>query len=195
MVRRPDPFMESNPEAAGLGLMQRVFAHLDHREQPLVHMVMRSSRYPVANTFRCALNWLGNGWLYLFAIVALLLWQGNHGIRPALSASCAVGIAFVFYMSLKPILARLRPRDADPLMRVPIEPMDKFSCPSGHCMTVSAVAVPLVLSFPQLLPLIFSLGALIAWSRIACGHHYPSDVLLGVVLGTAVSIPICNLIL
>ena len=62
-------------------------------------------------------------------------------------------------------------------------------------MTVAAVAVPLLLSFPQLQAMILSLCVLIAWSRIACGHHYPSNVLLGVGLGIAVSMPVCNLIL
>jgi undecaprenyl-diphosphatase len=195
VVRRSDSSIGSNREAAGRSFVQRVFAHLDEREQPLVRMVMRSSRYPIANKFGSTLNWLGNGWLYLFAMIALLLWQGAGGIRPAFAASLSVGIAFIFYMSVKPILARSRPRDTDPLMRLPIEPMDKYSCPSGHCMTVAAVAVPLLMSFPQLQPLILAICCLIAWSRIACGHHYPSDVLVGVALGIGVSMPICNLIL
>jgi undecaprenyl-diphosphatase len=196
IVGRSEPLIGANPEAAdALGLLQRMFAHLDERERPLVRMVMRSSQHPIAYAFGSALNWLGNGWLYLFAGVALLAWQGTGGIRPTLAAGISVGIAFLFYMSVKPILARPRPRDADPLARLPIEPMDKYSCPSGHCMTVAAVAVPLLLSFPQLQPLILSLCVLIAWSRIACGHHYPSDVLLGVGLGIAVAMPVCNLIL
>lgn len=181
--------------AVDLGFVQRVFAQLDERERPLVRIVMRGSQHPVVYGFGAALNWLGNGWLYLFAAIALLLWQGATGIRPAIAGALSVGIAHVFYVSVKPILGRLRPRDADPLARLPIEPMDKFSCPSGHCMTFAAVAVPLLICFPQLQLLILSLCGLIAWSRVACGHHYPSDVLLGIGLGIAVSMPMCNLIL
>jgi undecaprenyl-diphosphatase len=181
--------------SVGQTLVERLFVQLDQREQPIVQIVMRSCRHPVADSFRVALNWLGNGWIYLFTGIAVLLWQGTRGIRPTIAAGCAVGCAFVFYSSIKPLLRRLRPRDFDPLMRLPIEPMDKFSCPSGHCMTAAAVAIPLLIAFPQLHLLIFAVGALIAWSRIACGHHYPSDILLGVGLGIAVSIPICGLIL
>jgi undecaprenyl-diphosphatase len=189
------PFGVADDVATEKGFVERVFARLDEHEQPIVQIVMWSCRHPVADSFRVALNWLGNGWIYLMAGVALLLWQGTHGIRPTVAAGCAVGCAFVFYSTIKPLLRRLRPRDSDPLMRLPIEPMDKFSCPSGHCMTAAAVAIPLLLAFPQLHLIIFGLGALIAWSRIACGHHYPSDVLLGIGLGVAVAIPICGLIL
>lgn len=193
---RIGPLFAPNEEIAdGLTLVQRAFARLDQREQWLVELLVRSSDYPLLNSFRRAINWLGNGWLYLFATVAVLIWQGKSGIRPVLAAACAAGCAVVFYTSLKPLLGRLRPRDADPLLRLPIEPMDKYSCPSGHCMSATAIAVPLLASFPQFQAAILSLGILIAWSRLACGHHYLSDVLLGIGLGVLVSMPICGLIL
>ena len=160
-----------------------------------MQFVVRWSRHPAANSFRRGLNWIGNGWLYLFAAAALLLWQGSGAVRPILAAACAAGCAVVFYTSVKPLLGRLRPRDFDPLLRLPIEPQDKYSCPSGHCMSAAAIAVPLLLSFPHFQVVVLTIGGLIAWSRVACGHHYPSDVLLGIVLGVALSAPICGWIL
>ena len=62
-------------------------------------------------------------------------------------------------------------------------------------MTAAAVAIPLLMAFPQLQLIIYGLGFLIAWSRVACGHHYPSDVLFGIALGILVSIPISRLML
>jgi undecaprenyl-diphosphatase len=172
-----------------------LFSHLDAKERGVVRAAMWVSRHPTAVKFNSLLNLLGNGWLYLIGLVALFLSAGEQGMRPALAAGCSVGIAFIFYAWLKPRLARLRPCDSDPLVEASCRPLDKFSCPSGHSMTAAAIAIPLAISFPFLQPLIFALGALIAWSRIACGHHYPSDVALGVFLGVAVAIPVCALVL
>jgi undecaprenyl-diphosphatase len=62
-------------------------------------------------------------------------------------------------------------------------------------MTASAVAVPLLLSFPDLSLIVFLIWILVAWARIACGHHYPSDVALGAFLGITFAVPICAAVL
>lgn len=174
---------------------QHWFAYLDRCEQAAVRQAMWVSRHPAMTKFNALLNHLGNGWLYAFALVALLSYEGWNGARPAVAASVAVGIAFILYTWLKPRLARQRPCDADPSIRAFCNPLDKYSCPSGHTMTAAAIAIPLLLSFPHLQPLVITIAALVAWSRVACGHHYPTDVVIGGILGTAVSIPICTLIL
>lgn len=176
-------------------LLAGFFARLDAREQVLVRMAMHVSRHPSAMRFNATLNQLGNGWLYLITLVCLPLAAGSAALRPALAASCAVGIAFILYGLLKPFLARTRPCDADWLVEAYAKPLDKYSCPSGHTMTAVAIAIPLAIAFPFALPAIVVLASLIAWSRVACGHHYPSDVLLGALLGAAVAMPICGWIL
>lgn len=176
-------------------LLAAFFARLDAREQVLVRMAMHVSRHPSAMRFNAALNLLGNGWLYLMTLVCLPLAAGSAAFRPALAAGCAVGIAFVLYGLLKPFLARTRPCDTHPTAAAYSKPLDKYSCPSGHTMTATAIAIPLAIAFPFALPAIVMLALLIAWSRVACGHHYPSDVLLGAMLGAAVAMPICGWIL
>lgn len=193
---RADSLFPSAEEIAdGRTVTERFFAQLDQREQPIVQLVMGWCGHPAIDTFRWIVNWIGNGWLYLFAVIALVSWQGSRGVRPALAGAIGWAIAYAVYLLVKPMLQRPRPRDADASMRLTIEPMDKFSCPSGHCMTATAVAIPLLMAFPQLHLLIYGLGFLIAWSRIACGHHYPSDVLVGIALGIVVSIPVCRMML
>jgi undecaprenyl-diphosphatase len=176
-------------------LLAGFFARLDAREQVLVRLAMHVSRHPSAMRLNATLNQLGNGWLYLVTLVCLPLAAGSAAFRPVLAASIAVGIAFVLYGLLKPFLARTRPCDADWLVEAYAKPLDKYSCPSGHTMTAVAIAIPLAIAFPFALPAIVVLASLIAWSRVACGHHYPSDVLLGALLGAGVAMPICGWIL
>jgi undecaprenyl-diphosphatase len=59
--------------------------------------------------------------------------------------------------------------------------LDSF--PSGHASASFAVAAALARNFPRAGRLLYSLAALIAISRIVRGSHFPTDVLMGVVLG------------
>jgi undecaprenyl-diphosphatase len=54
--------------------------------------------------------------------------------------------------------------------------------------------VALVFADPAALPLAMAIVLVIGWSRVALGHHYVSDVLLGVVLGAMVAAPVASLL-
>jgi undecaprenyl-diphosphatase len=59
-------------------------------------------------------------------------------------------------------------------------------------MTLTGVLAPIVIAWPSAT---LSAGVLLlsmAWSRIATGHHYPSDVAAGVALGAALSYPLAS---
>ena len=55
----------------------------------------------------------------------------------------------------------------------------RVSFPSGHATTAAALAVSLALIHPPTRWLWFSLGLVVAWSRVITLHHYPSDVIVG----------------
>ncbi|PWW02270.1 undecaprenyl-diphosphatase [Hoeflea marina] len=57
------------------------------------------------------------------------------------------------------------------------------SFPSGHSTTIGALAMVLVLLIPRFRHLFIVVGALVGASRIGVGAHYPSDVLVGLLLG------------
>lgn len=54
-------------------------------------------------------------------------------------------------------------------------------------MTAAAYAVPLLFAWPVAWPFVVALVAAIGWSRVALGHHYVTDVLLGAILGAAIA--------
>jgi undecaprenyl-diphosphatase len=60
------------------------------------------------------------------------------------------------------------------------------SFPSGHAATSFACATVLSVAAPRFRIPLFALAALIAFSRLYNGDHYPLDVLGGAVLGVAV---------
>lgn len=83
---------------------------------------------------------------------------------------------------LKPLIARIRPYDVQQVVLLIKAPTD-FSFPSGHTQASFAVATSLCMwrrkiGIPALI-----LASLIAFSRMYLYVHYPTDVLVGMLLG------------
>jgi membrane-associated phospholipid phosphatase len=60
------------------------------------------------------------------------------------------------------------------------------SFPSGHASVAAAVAQVVSRRHRRLGPPVWALVAWIAASRVFLGHHYPSDVLAGLLLGVLI---------
>ena len=73
--------------------------------------------------------------------------------------------------------------DPEPLMEVPTT----SSFPSGHTSTSFACAFVISRLAPRLTVPVFVLAALIGFSRIYVGVHYPLDVLAGAIFGVLVA--------
>ena len=120
----------------------------------------------------------------MLAALAVLLWR-----RPAIFMYVLAGevLADATSYALRYAIGRDRPpvRFAEPhaLVHVPGNP----SFPSGHAATSFACAALLAWSTPLPRVPLFVLAALIAFSRVYDGVHYPLDVVGGAVLGLLVA--------
>jgi undecaprenyl-diphosphatase len=84
---------------------------------------------------------------------------------------------------LKQVFDRERPNvrydEPEPLLHPP----SSNSFPSGHAATSFAAATVIAAAAPRLRVPLYVLAALIAWSRVYVGVHYPVDVFVGAVYG------------
>ena len=115
VCRTEQLFVSSADDADTRTLVQRFFAQLDQREQPIVQAVMNVCRHPAIDLFRWAMNWIGNGWLYLFAGVALLSWQGACGAATGAGRCGRVGGCLRFLFAAEAGIAA--PSPAMPMSR------------------------------------------------------------------------------
>ena len=140
----------------------------------------------------------GLSYIGSFGIVWLLLALAISGFswsRPWLWTRVGVAILLAESVSgaLKEGIERDRPPVVDPepepIMRLP----DTHSFPSGHATVSFACATVLALAVPRLRYPLYALAALISWSRVYVGVHYPLDVVGGAVLGVALAIALRTL--
>lgn len=173
----------------------RLFLWLDKREVSFIRLVLiNPARNPRLATINALINLLGNGWLYLAAGLLLIGFKGRKAGRVIFAASLSIAIAhLLFYPWIKARLARPRPFDLDPALKLSVRCLDHYSCPSGHIMTAVAFGFPLGYAFPGTLPAIVLILIVMAWSRLSLAHHYPTDLILGVAIGAGVAIPITML--
>ena len=122
-------------------------------------------------------------------VVALAIWLlvkgGARGrMFVALTALIiALGDAFVINM-LKYAIARPRPFASVPDLNLLVGKGSSFSMPSSHSATWFAAAFLALVYYRKSWRFIYPLAATIALSRVYVGAHYPSDALVGAVLGT-----------
>jgi undecaprenyl-diphosphatase len=65
--------------------------------------------------------------------------------------------------------------------------IDKYSFPSGHTTAAFSMAISTALIFPSLLFSCLVLALLVGISRMYLGVHYPSDVAVGIFIGSSCS--------
>jgi len=150
-----------------------------------------SHQQQIANFFK-VISRLGNG--VFWYVMLFIVWVMN-GVMFSLQIiylllSCSMGTAI--YKILKVKTTRPRPYQVHQVIRLGEHPLDHFSFPSGH--TLHAVMVTMVLGFiqPILLILMLPFTILVALSRMILGLHYPSDVLVGALIGATMA---CGIIL
>ena len=134
-------------------------------------------------------NLAGRSKLWLGVAGVLFGLGGPTGRRVAVTGVVAVGVtSAVVNLPIKFAARRARPdRDTAGVpgqRRVPMPETTSF--PSGHSASGFAFAGAVGASLPGLAVPLRGLAALVAYSRVHTGVHYPGDVLVGSLLGTTI---------
>ena len=129
----------------------------------------------------------GDGHLYLLVIGALYWYEG-------LESRCLQVLLLAFlierpvYFVLKNGLKRNRPEVALKNFHSIITPSDQFSFPSGHTSAAFMMATVLSYFFPPLMIPLYGWATLVGCSRVVLGVHFPTDILVGALLGISTAL-------
>ena len=128
-----------------------------------------------------------DGPLYGIIVLALMMaYTPTHGAWIQ-ALVLALIIERSLYFVLKNGFRRNRPQEAIDGFRSFIRPSDQFSFPSGHTSCAFLFAVFLAHLFPVLSPVLMVWAASIGFARVFLGVHFPTDTLMGALLGSSIA--------
>jgi membrane-associated phospholipid phosphatase len=139
------------------------------------------------------IEWISNAangaklWIAVAGVLAV--GGGPEGRKAAARGIIALsGASLVANFAVKPTVSRGRPTRGGVADRNKVRMPTSSSFPSGHTATAFGFAAAVAGDYPVLCTPLFGAAALVGYSRIHAGVHYPADVagggLLGYVVGT-----------
>ena len=128
--------------------------------------------------------------LSLSAAALLAAAGGPRGRRAAADGLAALAVtATIVNLAVKPLGARRRPdrvdHDVPRARHVPMPVSSSF--PSGHAAAAFGFATGVAHAAPRAAAPLRVLAALVAYSRVHTGVHYPGDVVVGALLGVSLA--------
>lgn len=131
---------------------------------------------------------LGDKGLLWIVLTVLLLLHPKTRRGGVLLAVSLVMTAVLGNLVLKPLAGRERPFLAMEEVRLLISPPGGFSFPSGHAGSSFAAAMALHQAFGKRGTWAFLPAGMVAVSRVCLGVHYPTDVVVGALLGMVIAV-------
>jgi membrane-associated phospholipid phosphatase len=180
---RPEPELAA-PRTSATDGWRRELRALD----VAVYAAISASPTPTLDRGFAALSRAADGSKLWIGVAGLLSTTGARGRRSAVSGLASIAVTSgVVNLVLKPLRRRRRPDRAAydvPIARHVAMPRST-SFPSGHAASAFAFASGVAHELPAAGVPLQAAAALVAYSRVHTGVHYPIDVIAGAILGGA----------
>jgi undecaprenyl-diphosphatase len=125
-----------------------------------------------------------------FVIFYLVVKGGRQGRWVVFCTILLIAMTDASATALRSYFQRVRPCQALQGVRLLVGCSDSFAFPSNHATNAFALAAFLAVSHRKVAIPLFVLAAIVGYSRIYVGVHYPSDVIGGAILGVALALVI-----
>ena len=157
---------------------------LNAAELPVLDFIQEHLTCPFLDAVMPVLTSLADAGIFWIALaVFMLFFSRTRKTGLMMGLALVIGLVTVNLM-IKPIVGRIRPYELKEGMEILIDGLHDGSFPSGHTLASFEAAGVLMIrernrfGYPALV-----LAILIAFSRLYLYVHYPTDVLVGIILG------------
>ena len=155
---------------------------------PVLDWIQANLKSSIMDTVMPIITVFGDAGIF-WMVVSALLFIFPKTRRTGLGMAIAMMIGLIVCnVTLKPLVARIRPYDLQAELGVTIqllgERMHDFSFPSGHTIASFEAAVVMLKNSKKMGIPAMILAVLISFSRLYLYVHYPTDVIASVILGT-----------
>ncbi len=124
-----------------------------------------------------------NGEVFILLTLLLLLYKPTRPVGLVCATALLLEL-LVVNITIKPLVARVRPYDLNPAVRLIVGAPHDYSFPSGHTGVAFAFAAAVSPLGKKAHTLALAFACLMGVSRLYLYVHYPTDVLGGALCGT-----------
>lgn len=168
--------IESSPMKFLADLDARLYATFGRLEE-------RLGLYRIARV----LSFSGDGYAYVIIAALAMAFAPSAGQALMIVGCLAFAIELPLYFVLKKVFKRRRPYEVVQSFAQIHRPSDEFSFPSGHTTAGFMVAYLVSHFFAWAFIPVYIWATLIGMSRVILRVHFVSDIIAGVLLGTALA--------
>lgn len=160
---------------------------------PILRWIAANITNPALDAIMPVITILGDAGIFWIAVAVLLLCIPKYRrIGLGMGIALIMGLV-VCNITLKPLIGRIRPYDYElqqfgNQIALLIAPLHDGSFPSGHTLASFEAATVLLMNNKKMGIPAMILAILISFSRLYLYVHYPSDVLVSIVLGIGFAI-------
>ena len=127
---------------------------------------------------------MGGAVFTMSSVILLILFSTNLWKATAVASGMALALSSIPVFFVKRLFRRQRPYLVLDEIFVTENPLKDHSFPSGHTTAIFSLIIPFICLHPLLIYILLPIGLAVGISRIYLGLHYPSDVLVGALLGS-----------
>lgn len=155
---------------------------------PILDWIRANLQSPLMDKIMPIITLFGDGGIFWIAFAVLLICiPKTRRIGLGMGFAMIMGL-LICNVTLKPLVARIRPYDLQEelgvIINLLVERQHDYSFPSGHTIASFEASVVLLKNNKLLGVPAFILAIAIAFSRLYLYVHYPTDVIVSVILGT-----------
>ena len=164
--------------------MMRLLLTFYDFECRLFQKVNRYFDKKLLNFFFRNITHLGGAIFTISTVLILMILSSGDTRKVAISSALSLSLSHIPVQIVKKMFPRKRPYLILEKTNFHENPLQDHSFPSGHTTAIFSVIIPFIIFIPALAFSLIPLGVFVGLSRIYLGLHYPSDVLVGAILGS-----------